>query len=57
MITDFGSHAGSEASVSLGPNLISWECSAAVVVFLKTLSLSEAAELSNLNLQASNLDI
>ena len=41
----------------LGSNLISWQCSASVVIFEKALSLSEAAKFSDLNLYASRLDI
>ena len=45
--------------VLMGPNSISWKCSAGVVVvvFPKARRLSKAAKLSNLNLQVSKLNI
>ena len=44
-------HLGSLRSLALGPNWISCQCSAAVVIFSQALSLSEAAKVSNLYLQ------
>ena len=41
---------GPYGALALGPNLISWQCSAAVVNFPEALSLSEPAKLSNFNL-------
>ena len=46
-----------ERALALGPNLISWQCSAMVVIFPTALSRSEAAKLLNLNLQARKFDI
>ena len=38
---------------SKGPDLISWQCSASVVIFPQAQSLLEAAKFSNFDVQAS----
>ena len=48
---------GPYGTLTLGPNLKSWQCSAPVGIFSKAASPSEVDKLSNLNLQASKLGI